>query len=228
MDTDTEDFARQRERMVELAAHYRPDCRVSDPRVLAAMRKVPRHEFLPADLRQLAYADRPVDIGAGQTISQPFIVGFMTEALELQPADRVLEVGTGSGYQAAILAELAREVYTIEILEPLARQAESVLRGLGYRNVQVRTGDGYWGWPEHAPYDAIVVTCAPEHIPHALEEQLGEGGRLVIPRGPESGLAAGLGQVLVVARRTSEGLREERRMPVRFVPMTGAARTPGR
>ena len=209
--------------MVDFVAAYPAEQRVSDPRVLAAMRKVPRHEFVPAGVRHLAYADTPLDIGEGQTISQPYMVGFMTQALELQPADKVLEVGTGSGYQAAILAELAREVYTIEIVETLARRAQATLERLGYRNVRSKAGDGYQGWPEHAPYDAIVVTCAPERIPQALVDQLREGGRLVIPLGPESPD----GQVLVVARKTGAKLREEARMPVRFVPMTGAVRRAG-
>jgi protein-L-isoaspartate(D-aspartate) O-methyltransferase len=212
--------------MVDFVAAYPAKPRVRDPRVLAAMRKVPRHEFVPEGLRNMAYADTPLDIGAGQTISQPYMVGFMTQALELQPGYKVLEVGTGSGYQAAILAELAREVYTIEIVDVLARRAETALGRLGYRNIQAKAGDGYLGWPEHAPFDGIIVTCAPERIPQALVDQLREGGRLVIPLGPESGSWSG--QELVVARRTGAGLREETRMPVRFVPMTGAAQRPGR
>jgi len=219
LDPPGDDSGRERERMVALAADYSPEQGVRDPRVLAAMRKVPRHEFVPAAARRLAYADMPVDIGWGQTISQPFIVGFMTEALELKPSDKVLEIGTGSGYQAAILAELVREVYTIEIVEPLARRAEAALRRLGYRNVRVRVGDGYRGWPEAAPFDAVIVTCAPERIPQPLVEQLREGGRMVIPVGPEPGLIGG--QALILVRKTREGLREERRMDVRFVPMTG-------
>ena len=218
-----EDYARMRQDMVDQIAQYPAEQRVRDPRVLAAMRKVPRHEFVPAGVRHLAYADTPLDIGEGQTISQPYMVGFMTQALELQPENKVLEVGTGSGYQAAILAELAREVYTIEIVETLASQARTTLERLGYRNIRSKAGDGTLGWPEHAPYDAIMVTCAPERIPQALAAQLREGGRLAIPLGPES-----RGQELVVLRKTASGLREETRMPVRFVPMTGAVQRPGR
>ncbi|MCX5797516.1 MAG: protein-L-isoaspartate(D-aspartate) O-methyltransferase [Elusimicrobia bacterium] len=205
--------------MVDLVAAYPAGQRVRDPRVLAAMRKVPRHEFVPERARHLAYADTPLDIGAGQTISQPYMVGFMTQALGLKPGDKVLEIGTGSGYQAAILSELAGEVYSIEIVETLARQAEATLARLGYSRVRTRTGDGYAGWPEQAPFDAITVTCAPERIPQPLAAQLREGGRLVIPLGRGS-----LGpQKLVVLRKTAAGLREETLMPVLFVPMTGKA-----
>ena len=210
-----------REDMVDFVAAYPAAQRVRDPRVLAALRKVPRHEFVPEKLRRMAYADTALDIGEGQTISQPFMVGFMTQELELKPTDKVLEIGTGSGYQAALLAELAGEVYTVEILEPLARRAEATLSRLGCRNVQIKIGDGYQGWPEHAPYDAIIVTCAPELIPQALLEQLRQGRRLVIPLGPESGPLSG--QELIVARKIAAGLQEEARMPVRFVPMTGKA-----
>ena len=209
--------------MADFVAHYPAEQRVSDPRVLAAMRRVPRHEFLQEAVRHLAYADTPVDIGEGQTISQPYMVGFMTQALELKPEDKVLEIGTGSGYQAAVLAEMAGEVYTVEILESLARRAEAALLRLGCRKVRIRVGDGTLGWPEHAPYDAVIVTCAPERIPQALVDQLREGGRLAIPLGPE---ASGP-QELVVLRKTGAGLREETRMPVRFVPMTGAVRRAG-
>jgi len=208
--------------MVDFVADYPAAPRVRDPRVLAAMRKVPREEFVPQEVRHLACTDAPLDIGEGQTISQPFMVGFMTQALELKATDKVLEIGTGSGYQAAILAELAGEVYTMEILAPLAHRAEATLNRLGYGKVKIKVGDGYPGWPEHAPYDAVIVTCAPERIPQALVEQLREGGRLAIPLGPESGPWSG--QELIVARKTAAGLREETRMPVRFVPMTGAAR----
>jgi protein-L-isoaspartate(D-aspartate) O-methyltransferase len=217
-----QDYARMRDDMVDFVADYPSAPRVRDARVLAAMRKVPRHEFVPERLRPMAYADAPLDIGEGQTISQPFMVGFMTQALELKPTDKILEIGAGSGYQAAILAELAGEVCTVEILEPLARRAEETLGRLGYREVKIKVGDGYQGWTEHAPYDAVVVTCAPERIPQALVEQLRDGGRLVIPLCPESGSWSG--QELVVARKAGAGLREEARMPVRFVPMTGAVR----
>jgi protein-L-isoaspartate(D-aspartate) O-methyltransferase len=208
--------------MVDFIAQYPAEQRVCDLRVLAAMRKVPREEFVPETVRHLAYTDTPLDIGEGQTISQPFMVGFMTQALELQTTDKVLEIGSGSGYQAAILAELASEVFTVEIRAPLARQAEATLARLGYRRIQIKVGDGYHGWAEHAPYDAIIATCASERIPPALIEQLRPGGRLTIPLGPGSDDLGG--QELIVARKTSAGLREETRMPVRFVPMTGPRR----
>lgn len=184
-------------------------------RVLRAMEKVPRHEFVPESVRAHAYEDRPLPIGYGQTISQPYIVAFMTAQLDPQPGEKVLEVGTGSGYQAAILAELGAEVYTIEILEPLAETAAATLRRLGYTNVWVRTGDGYLGWPEAAPFDAIMVTCAPDHVPQPLVEQLREGGRMIIPVGPP-----GLQQLVLLRKR--EGRLERRAvLPVLFVPMTG-------
>ena len=145
---------------------------INDERVLNAMNKVPRDEFVPQDVRATSYADQPLPIGQGQTISQPYVVAFMTEQLRLSGTDRVLEIGTGSGYQAAILAELAAEVYSIEIIEPLAKTAEATLQGLDYKNVHVKAGDGYKGWPEHAPFDAITVTCAPDHVPQPLIDQL--------------------------------------------------------
>lgn len=191
---------------------------ITDERVLAAMGKVPREQFVPPDQRAEAYADSPLPIGHGQTISQPYIVAFMTQQLALKPQDRVLEVGTGSGYQAAILAELAAEVYSIEIVEPLAKQAQEALAG--YKNVHVRAGDGYEGWPEAAPFDAIIVTCAPDHVPPALAGQLAEGGRLIIPVGPEGGI-----QELVLLKKENGVLRRTETLPVRFVPMTGAAET---
>ena len=154
---------------------------IDDPRTLRAMAKVPREKFVPNELRNSAYDDRPLPIGYGQTISQPFIVALMTQRLQPKASDRVLEIGTGSGYQAAVLSELAGEVYTIEIVRPLAQHAEVVLRELGYNNVHVKAGDGYKGWPEHAPFDGIIVTAAPDHIPQPLVEQLKEGGRMVIP-----------------------------------------------
>ena len=187
---------------------------VRDPRVLAAMRKIPRHLFVPPEWQSLAYADQPLPIGHGQTISQPYIVAFMTEALELKPGDRVLEIGTGSGYQAAVLAELVREVYSLEIVEPLAEEAEARLQRLGYTNVHVRAGDGYRGWPEAAPFDAIMVTAAPDHVPAPLVAQLALDGRLILPVGRFS-------QDLVRIRRTAAGLKKETLLPVRFVPMTG-------
>ena len=207
------DFDALRERMVREQLASRD---VTDARVLAAMRRVPRHEFVPAALRAQAYEDGPLPIGHEQTISQPYIVALMTQLAALGPASRVLEVGTGSGYQAAILAEVARDVYTIEIVEPLARSAEATLRRLGYERVHVRAGDGYRGWPEAAPFDAILVTAAPEKVPAPLLEQLAVGGRLVIPVGR-------LDQELEVHRRTAGGFEVARVAPVRFVPMTGEA-----
>jgi len=189
---------------------------VHDVHVLGAMRKVPRHLFVRPEDVSYAYVDSPQPIGYGQTISQPFIVAFMTEALELGPQDRVLEIGTGSGYQAAVLAELVREVYTIEIVDPLAKEAEKRLRRLGYSNVHVRIGDGYRGWPEAAPFDGIMVTAAPEHVPQPLINQLRDGGRLVLPVGRWE-------QNLIRLRRTAKGVQQETLLPVRFVPMTGEA-----
>ena len=191
---------------------------IRDPRVLEAMARVPRHVFVPDPQRDEAYEDHPLPIGHGQTISQPYIVAFMSEALRLEPMDRVLEVGTGSGYQAAVLAELAGEVYTVEIIDDLARRAEATLREAGYRNVTVKTGNGYLGWPEHAPYDRIMVTAAPEQVPPALVSQLKVGGLMAIPVG-ESGF-----QELRVLRRTESGLETLATLPVRFVPMTGKPR----
>jgi len=190
---------------------------ITNERVLASMGKVPRHEFVPEDLRSRAYDDGPLPIGYDQTISQPFVVAFMTEKLEPKPADRVLEIGTGSGYQAAILAELVAEVYTIEIVEPLARRAEADLKRFGYTNLHVRVGDGYQGWPEKAPFDAIIVTCAPEKVPQPLIDQLKDGGRMVVPVG-----ASGY-QELVLFRKTGDQLEKRAVLPVRFVPMTGEA-----
>jgi protein-L-isoaspartate(D-aspartate) O-methyltransferase len=185
-----------------------------DERVLAAMRRVPRHEFVPKEERRAAYRNRPLPIGHGQTISQPFIVALMTDLLRVDEKSKVLEVGTGSGYQAAVLAELAGEVYSIEIVEPLGREAASALARLGYSNVRTRIGDGYEGWKEHAPYDAIVVTAAPDHVPPALVEQLKPGGRLVIPVG-------GFSQDLMVIEKQADGRTTSREViPVRFVPLT--------
>lgn len=187
---------------------------VKDKRVLAAMETVPRHEFVPADQRPHAYEDRPLPIGERQTISQPYIVALMTELLEIEEGDKVLEIGTGSGYQAAVLAELTPHVYTIEIIASLAERAEETLQRLGYDAVQVKTGDGYLGWPEHAPFDGIIVTCAPEEVPEALAEQLAEGGRMVIPVGPQW-----THQTLYVLRKRGGRLRQKEVIPVRFVPM---------
>ncbi len=188
---------------------------VRDPRVLAAMRKVPRHLFVDPSQRAQAYEDHPLPIPGNQTISQPYIVALMTELLELKPGARVLEIGTGSGYQSAVLAELAGEVYTIEIVPELARSAASRLKDLRYGNVTVREGDGYRGWTEHAPFDAIIVTAAPERIPEPLVDQLAPGGVMVIPVG-------GFFQELKVFHKSADGrVTEKDILPVRFVPMTG-------
>lgn len=204
-----EDFAARRERMVESQLRARD---ITDPRVLEAMRRVPRHRFVPPAERALAYGDHPIGIGLGQTISQPYIVAYMTEALALGPDARVLEIGTGSAYQTAVLAEIAREVYSIEVVEELADGASEVLRELGYTNVHLRCGDGYGGWPEAAPFDGIIVTAAPDHIPPPLVAQLRFGARLVVPVGRGD-------QELLVLTRTEEGVREEQRLGVRFVPL---------
>ena len=180
------------------------------------MAEVPRHEFVPPSLRAYAYADGPLPIGHGQTISQPFIVAYMTQAMELRKEDTVLEIGTGSGYQAAILGKLTKEVYTIEIVPPLAESARAVLSKLGFENVHVRQGDCYLGWPEKAPFDAIIVTCAPDHVPETLISQLKEGGRLVIPVGATGGI-----QQLVLLRKRNGQISKEKMLDVRFVPMTG-------
>jgi len=206
-------FEFQREQMVRHQIRARG---VKDRRVLEAMAKVPREEFVPADQRPHAYEDGPLPIGEGQTISQPYIVALMTELLEMKKGDRVLEIGTGSGYQAAVLAELTPHVYTIEIIPALAQRAEATLRRLGYKTVSVRTGDGYLGWPEQAPFDGIIVTCAPEKVPEPLKEQLAEGGRMVIPVGPQW-----TSQTLYVLRKRGGRLQQTAVIPVRFVPMVG-------
>lgn len=198
---------------------------IRDPQVVRAMEQVPRHLFVPDGLGEAAYGDRPLSIGHGQTISQPYIVAFMAEAAELDPDDRVLEIGTGSGYGAAVLAELAAEVYTVEIVPELAERARHVLSVAGYEGLHVLAGNGWLGWPEHAPYDAVVVTAAPEHIPEALVEQLAVGGKMVIPVG---GAAFVADQALRVLRKTPEGLVEEASLPVRFVPMVGEPPDTGR
>jgi protein-L-isoaspartate(D-aspartate) O-methyltransferase len=218
-------FEPQRKRMVdEIAALVRETrhetglAALSEP-VRAALAKVPRHEFVPAAQRVNAYANRPLPIGMGQTISQPFIVALMTEIMEIKPGDRVLEVGTGSGYQAAVLGELAGNVYTVEIIEPLGRDARERLERLGYRNVMTRIGDGYLGWPEEAPFDAIMVTAAPRDVPQALVDQLKRGGRLVVPVGGQSA-----GQSLLVIAKQPDGTVTRRNvLAVRFVPLTDKA-----
>jgi protein-L-isoaspartate(D-aspartate) O-methyltransferase len=191
---------------------------VRDARVIRAMQEVPRHRFVPASRRSEAYADYPLPIGEGQTISQPYIVAVMTEAARIDPGEKVLEIGTGSGYGAAVASRIAKDVYTIEIVGELARSAKKRLAGLGFANVHVREGDGYRGWPAHAPFHAIIVTAAPDHVPQPLVDQLAVGGRLVIPVGSQ-----GAGQVLKVIERTQEGVHDETLIRVRFVPMTGEA-----
>jgi len=202
-------FVKARERMVTEQIEARG---VKDERVLSAMRKIERHRFVPGEYQRLAYNDYPLPIGEDQTISQPYIVGLMTELLGLSGDERVLEIGTGSGYQAAILAELAKEVYTIEILEPLAKSARNRLKDLGYKNIKVKCGDGYLGWEEFAPFDGIIVTCAPPYIPQPLIEQLAEGGRMVIPVGEYY-------QELKLLTKKKGKIQERLIIPVRFVPM---------
>jgi protein-L-isoaspartate(D-aspartate) O-methyltransferase len=189
---------------------------VTDQEVLDAMENVARHEFVPPEYRTQAYTDRPLPIGYGQTISQPYIVALMTELLGLHNTDRVLEIGTGSGYQAAILSEIVAEVYTVEIVEPLAIEARERLARLGYANVHALHADGYYGWEDHAPYDAIIVTCAPDHIPQPLVRQLGDGGKLVIPVGPPGGY-----QTLWQITREGEEIKKRNVTGVLFVPLTG-------
>ncbi len=211
---DTDEFARQRERMVREQLQARD---IKDPRVLAAMLKVPRHEFVPPEYRDSAYSDHALPLKMGQTISQPYIVAYMTQALELRGTERVLEIGTGSGYQAAILAEIVPEVYTIEIIPELHDYAVSILNRLGYRNIHFLVGDGYLGWPEKAPFDRIIVTAAPGKVPQPLIDQLAEGGRMIIPIGV-------VDQELVIYEKTKSGIKQRSTIPVRFVPMTGIAR----
>lgn len=205
--------ARLRDRMVaeQMAARD-----ITDPRVLAAMRKVPRHLFVPPDQQRLAYEDHPLPIGNDQTISQPYIVAYMSQALEVKPEHKVLEIGTGSGYQAAVLAELAAQVYTIEIVKELADRAKQALSEAGYKNIHVRHGDGYAGWSDAAPFDAIMVTAAPDHVPQPLIDQLAPGGRMIIPVGDYF-------QELRLIHRTDQGIVQRSTIPVRFVPLT---RTP--
>jgi len=191
---------------------------VHDERVLTAMAKVPREEFVPENLRDKSYADSALPIGHDQTISQPFIVAFMTEQLHPQPTDRVLEIGTGTGYQTAVLAELVKDIYTIEIIEPLAKDASARLARLGYNNAHVKVGDGFQGWPEVAPFDAIIVTCAPDKVPQPLTQQLKEGGRMIIPVG--SGI---MDQQLYLLEKKNGQLAQRAILPVRFVPMAGEA-----
>jgi len=209
------DLAARRQAMVDRQIVARG---VTDPRVLRAMRDVPRHLFVPAAYAAQAYEDHPLPIDEGQTISQPYIVALMTECLDLEEGDKVLEIGTGSGYQAAVLARIARRVLTIEIHEPLARKAAETLAGLGATNVEVRAGDGFFGWPEEAPFDAVIVTCAVPRVPEPLLEQLAEGGRLVVPLGDPRSY-----QVLTVLTKEKGRPRLRKVLDVRFVPMTGEA-----
>jgi protein-L-isoaspartate(D-aspartate) O-methyltransferase len=205
-------YGEARKRMVEREIVGRG---IDDQRVINAMIKVPRHLFIPEEHMHYSYYNLPVPIGYGQTISSPFIVALMTQELEIKSTDRVLEVGTGSGYQAAILAELAKEVYTVEIIEPLAKAAEKRLKELKYDNVRVVLGDGFWGLKDYSPYDRIIVTCAPEEIPDPLIEQLGDGGIMIIPVGP-----AGF-QYLIKVRKEGDDITIDRVTPVSFVPLTG-------
>lgn len=207
----TDTVASARQQMVDQQIRARD---IKDTAVLRAMLTVPRHRFVPAAVRHLAYEDHPLPIGVGQTISQPYIVAYMTEAADISPGEKVLEIGTGSGYQAAVLGEIAREVYTIEIIAGLAESARSVLTELGYTNVHVKAGNGYLGWPEHAPFDAIVVTAAPDEVPQALVDQLAVGGKMIVPVGSTI-------QDMMIIERTRRGIIERKTIPVRFVPMTG-------
>ncbi len=208
---DTEEARHMREAMVRQQIEARG---IEDPRVLNALRKVERHRFIPERVASRAYGDYPLPIGHGQTISQPYIVALMSELAQIGPGSKVLEIGTGSGYQAAVLAEIGADVFSIEIVEPLADEARARLAELGYERIRVRHGDGYAGWPEEAPFDAILVTAAPPIIPEPLKDQLAIGGRLVIPVGE-------MFQYLLVLERTQTGFSEKRSIPVRFVPMTG-------
>lgn len=208
--TNVKDFEYQRKMMVKKQIEWRG---INNKKILNAMRKVPRHKFVPEFYQEYAYEDTPLPIEEGQTISQPYIVAFMTDALDLNPEDKVLEIGTGSGYQAAILAEICDTVYTIEIFKSLGENAETVLKELDYKNIFIKIGDGYNGWKEHSPFDAIIVTCAPTNIPKPLEEQLSEGGRMIIPVGEESV------QKLVLIKKKNGKLYQHAVLPVRFVPM---------
>lgn len=207
------DYPALREEMVKKQIEARG---IKNERLLAALRKVERHLFMPASVRPMAYVDSALPIENNQTISQPYIVAIMTERLDPQPTDKVLEIGAGSGYQAAILGELVQDVYTIEIVEPLGKKAEKLLQELGYKNVHVRIGDGYKGWPEHAPFDKIIVTAAPEKVPQPLIDQLKIGGRMVIPVGERN-------QELMLLTKDKNGIKTEEIFAVRFVPMTGEA-----
>lgn len=209
-------LAAQRRALLETTLRT-PPYDIGDERVLEALAAVPREDFCLEGNRHLAYRNTPLPIGFGQTISQPYIVAFMTEQLKPKPTDRVLEIGTGSGYQAAVLSPLVKHVYTIEIVEPLAREATERLSRLGYENITVKAGDGYRGWAEHAPFDALIVTCAPDEIPQPLIDQLKDGGRMIIPVGKIGA------QQLVLLRKRGEHVEQTAILPVAFVPMTGEA-----
>jgi len=208
-----QDFEKERENLVR--QHIIGEG-IEDAETIRSMRTVPREEFVPADLRRMAYANKPLPIGYGQTISQPYIVAVMTELLELEPGDKVLEIGTGSGYQAAILAEITDEVYTVEIIPELAQSAWERLTSLGYDKITASNADGYYGWEEYAPYDAIIVTAAPDHIPQPLVEQLKDGGRMVIPVGP-----VGWYQTLWLITKEGGETEYHNKGGVQFVPLTG-------
>jgi protein-L-isoaspartate(D-aspartate) O-methyltransferase len=207
---NTEDFYRQRLNMVSQQIQERG---ITNTEVLEAMEKVPRHRFVLPEYIRFAYQDTPLLLTDGQTISQPYIVAFMTDALNLKPSDKVLEIGTGSGYQAAVLAEICDSVFTIEIFESLGERANTIFKSLGYNNIKCKVGDGYKGWTEHSPFNVIVVTCSPTHVPVALKEQLAEGGRMIIPV-EESSV-----QYLILLKKRHGKIREEKVLPVRFVPM---------
>jgi protein-L-isoaspartate(D-aspartate) O-methyltransferase len=209
-DFQKDDYYNERVKMVNSQLKARG---LKNKQVLKAMENVPRHLFVPQKLQHLAYGDYPLEIGEGQTISQPYIVGFMTEALEPDSTYRVLEIGTGSGYQAAILGEICDSVFSIEIFESLGNSASKVIHGLGYQNIQIKIGDGYKGWPEKAPFDAIIVTCSPTHIPDPLTEQLKDGGKMIIPVGHS------YQQELILLQKESGKLKKKKVLPVRFVPM---------
>lgn len=213
-EAQAENFADLRQQMVRYQLKGRD---IVDKRVLRSMSVVPRHRFVPEKLQAMAYRDNPLPIGHGQTISQPYIVALMSQVLAVKPGQRILEIGTGSGYQAAVLAEMGASVYSIEIVPELGRQAEKALDPLGYKAIHLKIGDGYQGWPQYAPFDGIIVTCAPTRIPEPLKAQLAEGGRMVIPVGPRNR------QQLVLLTKEGGKIRQEKVVDVRFVPMVDAS-----